>query len=78
MPRRRDRRTVDRRLDWRDPDMPVLREMEFGYGDRRLVEVPPHEEQEYCASVVDQKPAPRWKDDPSYRWARPGARKRRI
>ena len=78
MPRRRDRRTVDRRLDWRDPAMPVLREMEFGYGERRRGEAPPHEEQEYCASVVDQKPAPRWKDDPSYRWARPGARKRRI
>lgn len=77
MPRRRDRRP-DRRLDWRDPAMLVLREMEFGYGERRLVEVPPLEEQEYCASVVDQKPTLRWKDDPSYRWARPGARKRRI
>jgi hypothetical protein len=76
--RRRDRRIPDRRLDWRDPAMPVLREMEFGWGEKRLVEVPPDEEQEYCASVVDRKPSPSWKDDPSYRWARPGARKRRI
>lgn len=42
----------DKRLDWRDPDMPVLREMEFDYGEKRLVEVSPQEEQEYCASVV--------------------------
>jgi hypothetical protein len=58
--------------------MPVLREMEFGLGERRLVEVPPHEEQEYCASVVDGKPGKRWHDDPSYNWARPGARRRRL
>jgi hypothetical protein len=77
MAKRRDRRP-DRRLDWRDPAMPVLREMEFGWGDKWLVEVPPNEEQQFCASVVDRKPAPSWKDDPSYQWARPGARKRRI
>jgi hypothetical protein len=75
--RRRDR-TPDKRLNWRDPNMPVLRYMEFGWGEKRLVEVPPHEEQEYCASAIDLKAEPNWKKDPSYAWARPDARRRRL
>ena len=75
---RRAKLPPDKRLNWRDPNMPVLREMEFGWNEKRLVEVPPQEEQEYCASVIDRKLSPSWKDDPSYKWARPGARRRRL
>ena len=75
--RRRDR-TPDKRLDWRDPMMPVLREMEFNFGERRLVEVPPQEEQEHCANAIEVKQSESWRDDPSYQWARPDARRRRL
>lgn len=79
---RRRKLPPDTRLDWRDPNMPVLREMEFAFGVRRLVEVPPEEEQEYFAEKMrDRRPnptAPLWYDDDTYNLARPGAKRRRM
>ena len=77
MRRRRAITYDDRRLNWRDPNMPVLREMKFGCGEQRLVEVPPEEEQDHCAGVVDKKPVPSWFEDETYNLARSGAKRRR-
>lgn len=79
MSRRRRTREPDKRLDWRDKDMPVLRMMEFGWGERRLEAVSPEEESEHCTSMVQNNNplAPNWRDDETYNLARPGARRRR-
>lgn len=65
-------------LDWRDPDMPVLRYFERPWGEKALDEEPPEKEQAWRQEVMATGPAPKWVDDPSYNWARPGARRRRI
>lgn len=79
MIRRRRTREPDKRLDWRDPNMPVLRLMESCFGEIKLTPIPPHEESEHCTSMVSNKNplAPTWRDDPTYNLRRPGARKRR-
>lgn len=82
MGRRRDRKP-DTRLDWRDPEMPVIRDYEVqdeGLGivvergtevvtDLKLV-------QRLSRNNMADSQEPNWREDPSYRWARPGSRKR--
>lgn len=71
MPRRRRQREPDKRLDWRDPDMPVLRAMEYSWGVV-LEPIPPQDESEHCASMVSNSNpmAPHWSRDPTYNLAK--------
>lgn len=55
MNRRRRDRTPDTRLDWRDPNMPVLRKMEY-FGVVVLEEIAPEDEQAHCAFAMEVKP----------------------
>ena len=58
---------TDVRLDWRDPNMPVLRYGKFGnfVGTK---EVAPQDIQRYYAAKLAQigSQMPDWKDDPTY------------
>jgi len=52
-------------LDWRDPDMPVIRKVEsFGIITRTLIK--PEDEQEWCKITLAESLNPHWKDDPTY------------
>lgn len=81
MPRpwRRRRNEPDKRLDWRDPNMPVLRPWEFPDGSKGLAEIPPQEESRHCHHQVNNgNPlAPEWFNDETYNLAR-RKRKRRL
>lgn len=71
----------DKRLDWRDPTMPVIRDyiVEDDLGilvERGTEEVPPEVITEVAAYALIDCPFPDWKDDPSYNWGE-GKRKRR-
>ena len=61
----------DTRLDWRDPDMPVLRYGNFN-GEFGTKEVAPQYIQNYYRAKLDQIgwKMPDYKDDPSYWWSR--------
>lgn len=61
------RKPPDTRLNWRDPDMPLLK---LGYRNDLLVlfEVPPYKVQQHYEMKMRNHPAPTWKDDPSYNW----------
>lgn len=48
MPRRR-RENPDTRLDWRDPNMPVLRKWEDNWGQVSLVEITPKKNRNFAA-----------------------------
>lgn len=52
-------------LDWRDPDMPVLR---LGYKDKVVVvyEVDPDKIKQYYAQKMLFHPAPSWDEDETY------------
>lgn len=54
----------DKRLDWRDPDMPVLKQQLNG----SYAEVEPDYAQKYYAQKIDSPfyGAPSYKDDPTY------------
>jgi hypothetical protein len=70
--RRRRNREPDTRLNWRDPDMPVLRPWEDRWGKVYIREIPPEEESEYCTSMVNNNNpnAPSWRNDPTYNLAK--------
>ena len=57
----------DTRLDWRDPNMPVLRK---GYYHNKIVvfEVDPAKVHKYYIDKMNDPNyvAPQWKDDPTY------------
>lgn len=57
----------DTRLDWRDPDMPVLRYGKFG-NFTGTKEVAPKDIQRYYVAKLQQigHLMPDWKDDPTY------------
>lgn len=73
---KRRQRKPDKRLDWRDPDMPVLRPWEEPWGAVVLKAIRPEEEQEFRDQMQHNgNPlAPGWRDDKTYNIARPGAR----
>jgi len=58
----------DTRLDWRDPDMPVLRIAKSG----GMMLVAPEWINNYHATKIASPyyTAPHYKDDPSYWWSR--------
>lgn len=74
MPRRRCKREIDKRLDWRDPLMPVVRTRvginDFGAEVLLGLELVRPEEIQ-AASRVNLKLSsePSWRHDMSYRWA---------
>lgn len=66
---RRRKLPSDDRLNWRDPDMPLLK---LGYLNKELVlfEVSPEKVRMHYEDKMEHHPAPSWKDDPSYSWAK--------
>lgn len=67
----------EKRLDWRDPNMPILRRWENGWGNITIRAIEPIEEQEFRQDEMAQRDPlrPTWDRDPSYDWANP---KRKI
>lgn len=68
---RRRKLPPDKRLDWRDPDMPVLRVIVhddmFGNEVRReTIEVAPETEQVWSMRKMREGLNPKYKDDPTY------------
>lgn len=59
---KRQRLQPDTRLDWRDPDMPLLRRQVDG----RYGAIEPHKIQEYYAKKIETCYYIEWKDDPTY------------
>jgi hypothetical protein len=69
------------RLDWRDPDMPALRDYEeydsLGNVIGRGVEVVKSKVVTKVAwEDLRESAEPDWRNDPSYSWARPARRRR--
>lgn len=69
---RRRNKEPDRRLDWRDPDMPVLRAMTTG-----MEEMTPEDESEYSRNVMLLSLEPHWRNDPTYNLGRGQRRRKR-
>lgn len=65
MTRRRRTREPDKRLDWRDPNMPVLRAMDTG-----MEALSPEDESAYSADVMARSLEPTWRNDPTYNLAK--------
>lgn len=59
----------DDRLDWRDPQMPVLRDYRFGNGSRKTI-VDPEYESRYREMLVASSPHIPWNCDPTYNMRR--------
>lgn len=55
----------DRRLDWRDPKMPVIREYRMPDGTFRK-EVDPDYESRYRNHLMQSAANPSWRNDPTY------------
>lgn len=75
--RRRRRKEPDTRLDWRDPDMPVLRVFERPWGEVALDPEPPEKEQAFRREMMMFSQAPNWRNDPTYNLGRGQRRRRR-
>lgn len=73
---RRRREEPDKRLDWRDPEMPVLRRFENNFGEVTIEPVSSDDEQAFHQDEMrtTNPGAPPWDWDPTYDIAR---RKRR-
>lgn len=68
-PRRRRRNEPDTRLDWRDPNMPVLLRMDYGEGPV-LDAVPPKRASAYAREAMKDKRKPIWQWDETYHMRR--------
>lgn len=66
---KRKRLPPDNRLNWRDPDMPVLR---LGFKDKELTmfQVPSVDIHIYYYNKMINHPAPSYVYDPSYWWSK--------
>lgn len=62
-------RKPDTRLDWRDPDMPVIRKVLID-NKPAVVKIPPKKIEEYYFNKIfgSEYDAPNYKLDPSYWW----------
>lgn len=69
---RRRRNEPDKRLDWRDPDMPVLRAMDTG-----MEAMTPEDESKYSQMVMRKSIEPDWRNDPTYKLGRGQRRRKR-
>lgn len=70
---RRHKLPPDKRLDWRDPDMPVLRiaKPETPNAEWGVYPFPSDMIHRYHQNAMNSpRQEPMWKDDPSYWWAR--------
>lgn len=56
-------------MDWRDPDMPVLRDYRMGDGSRKTV-VDPDYEHRYRDHMMHMAPHPNHWEDPTYNMKR--------
>lgn len=69
MPNRRRERYEDRRLDWRDPQMPVIREYTMRNGERKII-VDADYEHRYREHLMEVERVecryPDWRSDPTY------------
>lgn len=61
----RKRLPPDRRLDWRDPNMPVLRPYKMADGTRKEI-VDPDYERRYREHLMQSAVQPRYQSDPTY------------
>lgn len=55
----------DRRLDWRDPQMPVLRDYTMGDGSIRHI-IDPDYERRYREMLIQISDHYNWRNDPTY------------
>lgn len=55
----------DRRLDWRDPNMPVIRDYRMANGQHRT-EVDPDYERRYREHLMQFGEQPSYRNDPTY------------
>lgn len=73
---RRRRREVDKRLDWRDPDMPVLTLVKYTHRflpPKRIMEqVTPERMSQFSRQTLEAFTplAPNWRNDPTYNLAK--------
>ena len=56
---------VDNRPDWRDPNMPVLRDYCMGDGSRKTI-VDPDYEHRYREMLMQTTAHPNYRSDPTY------------
>ena len=63
------RAVPDNRPDWRDPEMPVIRDYRMANGTRKT-EVDPDYEHRYREMLVSTSDNPSWRDDPTYNMKR--------
>jgi len=61
----RRQRPIPPYFDWRDPNMPVLRDYKFANGTRRT-EIDPDYERRYREHLLNSTAQPHYKDDPTY------------
>lgn len=60
----------DTRPDWRDPEMPVLREYHMSWPNGVRTIIDPSYEQRYRDHMMKTAAQPGWRIDPSYNWSR--------
>lgn len=59
------RKPLDTRLNWRDPNMPVLRDYKMANGTKKEV-VDPDYEHRYRDHLMQSRDEPTWYSDPTY------------
>lgn len=62
----RRRPTPDTRLDWRDPEMPVIRNYVMGSGEKRTVVDHDYERRYHEHLMSTPSLEPHWSQDPTY------------
>lgn len=55
----------DTRFNWRDPNMPVMRDYVMRDGSRKNV-IDPDYEHRYREHMMNAAPHPNWRSDPTY------------
>lgn len=65
MPKRRRPPPPDTRPNWRDPNLPCIRDYRMGNGERKI-EIDPDYEHRYRAHMMEAAPHPSWRNDPTY------------
>jgi hypothetical protein len=77
MPASNDPRLL-RRLDWRDPEMPAVRDyLDEDTGELKVELVRPEDVTTVAKEDLIDLPVPKWSRDPSYFWGE-GKRKRKA
>lgn len=56
---------LDTRFNWRDPNMPVMRDYVMRDGSRKNV-IDPDYEHRYREHMMNAAPHPNWRSDPTY------------